>query len=94
MEKEVRIVVTSLTEEPVDADELIEEVKKIAKEKGVAEEDLSFEKEKPFPTEGAILILLGLFSKIAYDIWKDFVLPELKEKYENRYKITVKRAGK
>jgi hypothetical protein len=34
--------------------------------------------------DGAILILLGFASKVAYDVWKEFILPGLKERYRVR----------
>lgn len=80
--EKVQILVSSLTEEEVDVDAFIADVKKLAAERGLAESDIEFEAEKTFPVEGAILILLGFASKVAYDIWKEFVLPRLKERYK------------
>jgi hypothetical protein len=80
--EKVPIVVSSLTGEEVDVDAFIADVKKLATERGLAESDIEFEVEEMFPVEGAILILLGLASKVAYDVWKEFVLPRLKEKYK------------
>ena len=80
-EKE-KIVVSSLTEEQIDVDAFIADAKKMAAEQGLAEGDIEFEGEKTFPVEGTILILLGFASKVAYDVWKEFILPELKEKYK------------
>lgn len=77
----VQIVVSSLTEEEADVDAFIADAKKLATERGLAERDIEFEVEKTFPVEGTTLILLGLASKVAYDIWKEFILPELKERY-------------
>jgi len=87
-EKE-KIVVSSLTEEQVDVDAFIADAKNLAAERGLAESDIEFEEEKTFPVEGAILILLGFVSEVAYDIWKEFILPELKE----RYRIKQQKAG-
>ena len=77
----VPIVVGSLTEEEVDVGAFIADAKKLAAEQGLAEGDIEFEGEKTFPVEGTILILLGFASKVAYDVWKEFILPELKERY-------------
>jgi len=77
----VQILVSSLTEEGVDVAAFIADAKKLATERGLAESDIEFEAEKTFPVEGAILVLLGFASKVAYDIWKEFILPELKERY-------------
>jgi len=79
--EQVRIRVSSLTEEEMDLEAFVADAKKLAAEQGLAENDLEFESEETFPVEGAILILLGLASKVAYDVWKEFILPRLKEKY-------------
>ena len=79
--EKVQIVVSSLTEEEIDVDAFIADVKKLATERGLAESEIEFEAEKTFPVEGATLILLSLASKVAYDVWKEFILPELKERY-------------
>ena len=79
--EQVQIRVSSLVEEEVDLEVFIADAKKLAAEEGLAESDLKFESEETFPVEGAILILLGLASKVAYDVWKEFILPRLKEKY-------------
>ena len=80
--EKVRIVVGSLTEEEVDVSAFISDAKKLAAERGLAGSDIEFEEAKTFPVEGAILILLGFASKVAYDVWKEFVLSGLKEKYK------------
>jgi hypothetical protein len=80
--EKVPIVVSSLTEQEVDIDAFVADAKKLATERGLAESDIEFEVEKTFPVEGATLILLGLASKVAYDVWKEFILPRLKEKYK------------
>jgi hypothetical protein len=79
--EKVQIVVSSLTEEEIDVDAFITDAKKLAIERGLVESDIEFEAEKTFPVDGAILILLGFASKVAYDVWKEFILPELKERY-------------
>jgi len=77
------IVVRSLTgKEEVETDRFMADVAKLAKEQGLMENDIKLEEEEePFPVEGAILILLGFASKVAYDVWKEFILPKLKERY-------------
>lgn len=80
----VGITVSSLTGEEVNVDAFVAEAKKMAVDRGLRENDIRFEVEKPFPVDGAILILLGFASKVAYDVWKEFILPELKERYRVR----------
>jgi len=80
--EKVQIVVSSLTKKEVDVNAFIADVRKLATERGLAESDVEFEVEETFPVEGAILILLSLASEVAYDVWKEFVLPRLKEKYK------------
>lgn len=80
--EKVQIVVSSLTKKEVDVEAFIADAKELATERGLAESDVEFEVEKKFPIEGAVLILLSLASKVAYDIWKEFILPRLKEKYK------------
>jgi hypothetical protein len=82
--KQVQISVSSLTAEEIDIDAFITEVKQLAAERNLADSDIEFEIEQTFPVDGAILILLGFASKVAYDIWKEFILPELKERYRIR----------
>ena len=77
-----QIIVSSLTKEEVDVDAFIADAKKLATERGLAESDIQFTPGETFPVEGAILILLGFASKVAYDVWKEFILPELKERYK------------
>lgn len=76
------IRVSSFTDEEVDVEAFVADARKLATERGLEESDLEFEPEKPFPVEGAILILLGFASKVAYDVWKEFILPKLREKYK------------
>jgi hypothetical protein len=78
---QVGIAVSSLTGEEIDADAFMAEVTKLAKEQGLAENAIQFEGEEPFPVEGATLILLTLASKVVYDVWKELILPKLKERY-------------
>jgi hypothetical protein len=80
----VGITASSLVGEQVNVDAFVAEAKKLAVEGGLRENDIQFEVEKPFPVDGAILILLGFASKVAYDVWKEFILPELKERYRVR----------
>jgi hypothetical protein len=75
------IRVSSFTGEEVDVEAFIADARKLASERGLAESDIEFEAEDTFPIEGAILIGLTLASKIAYDIWKEFIVRKLKEKY-------------
>jgi hypothetical protein len=76
-----QIIVSSLTKEEIDVDAFISDAKKLATERGLAESDIQFTPEETFPVEGTILIFLGFASKVAYDVWKEFILPELKERY-------------
>jgi hypothetical protein len=79
--EQVKIHVGSLTEVEIDVDAFIADTRNLATERGLEESDIEFEVEKTFPVEGTILILLSFASKVAYDIWKEFILPELKERY-------------
>jgi hypothetical protein len=79
--EQVQIQVWSLTDEEVDIGAFIADAKKLAAEGGLAESGLEFEPEETFPVDNTILILLGLASQVAYDVWKEFILPRLKEKY-------------
>jgi hypothetical protein len=79
--KKEAVLVSSLAEKEIDVKAFIADAKRLAAEKGLAEDEIQFEEEKTFPVEGAILILLGFASKVAYDVWKEFILPRLKEKY-------------
>jgi len=83
-DKQVQISVSSLTEEEIDVDAFIADAKKLAAEQGLADSDIELGAEKPFPVGDATLILLGFATKVAYDIWKEFILPELKERYRIR----------
>ena len=80
----VGITVSSLVGEEVNVDAFLADAKKMAVDRGLGESDIQFEVEEPFPVDGAILILLGFASKVAYDVWKEFILPELKERYRIR----------
>ena len=82
--EQATIRVSSFTDEEVDVEAFIADARRLASEQGLGESDLEFEPERPFPVEGVILILLGFASKVAYDIWKEFILPRLREKYKIR----------
>lgn len=82
------IQVSSLAEDGLDTDAFITHLRDLAHTKGVVEQDISIEEERTFPVEGAILILLTFSSKVAYDIWKEFILPELKQRYRIRKQLT------
>lgn len=84
------VLVSSLEEEGVDVDAFVADLNKLANEKGLTKGDIAVEEERTFPVEGATLILLTFASKVAYDIWKEFILPELKE----QYRVRKQEAGK
>ena len=71
----------SLRDKEIDPKAFEADLRALAAERGLTDNDIDFEPEKTFPVEGAILILLGFASKVAYDIWKEFILPRLREKY-------------
>lgn len=78
------IRVSSLAEEGVNIDAFIADMKRLADEKGLGEDDIGVEEEKTFPVDQATLILLSFASQVAYDIWREFILPELKQRYRVR----------
>jgi hypothetical protein len=79
----VEIAIRPLREkEQIDPDAFVADVRRLAAQRGLSETEIGWEVAKPFPVDGAILILLSFTSKVAYDIWKEFILPELKKKYK------------
>ena len=83
--EKIQIVVSSLESGGViDTEKFFADVKELAAKRGLSESDIHLETPKNFPVDGATLVFLGLASKVAYDIWKEFILPELKEKYRIR----------
>jgi hypothetical protein len=78
---EIRISFGAFPNKQINQDELRQTIKSLASKHGLSDQDFTVEAEKPFPVDGSILILLTLASQIAYDVWKEFILPELKERY-------------
>jgi hypothetical protein len=42
--------------------------------------------EKTFPTSIVVVAIVNLFSKMAFEVFKQIILPELKRHYEIKYK--------
>ena len=87
--EQVQFLVDSLTEEEVDVDAFLADARRLATERGLSKDDIDIKVGQTFPIDGAILILLGFASKVVYGGWKEFILPELKE----RYRIKKQEAG-
>ncbi len=47
---------------------------------------IQVEIEKTFPIDEAIVVAISLGGKIAYDVWRDLILPRLKSRYSVREK--------
>jgi hypothetical protein len=65
----------------IDEERLVAEIRELATQQGLSDNDVIIDPGQLFPVEGAILILITLASNIVLEIVKNKILEKTKQKY-------------